>query len=108
MINSGNLNLIGDFQLRTELSNYNISLKKIKIVEDYSYQYFYNFVLPFIMSNFRLIDGEFTDHGIYKTTRFTNLFFAYYSMVQQKYKIYQEELRKSRLLEKQLLKAIKE
>jgi hypothetical protein len=107
MINSGNLNLVQDFQLRTQLSSYYISLKKVKVIDDYSFQYFNNFVLPFAISDFQLMDGHFIDAKSAKSIRFANIFLAYYSMIKQKYNIYEEELEQSRLLEKQLAEFFK-
>lgn len=94
--NSGNLNIIGSFELKNQIADYHIAIKEARFVDDYFYKYFNDFVMPFIFSNFNVLTAQFNDGTIYKTVEFSNVFVGYFAMVQQRNSVYKNLLVKSR------------
>lgn len=101
--NSGNLNLISDFKLKSLIVDYNIVAKGVGFIENYFYQYFNDFVMPFIFAEFSVLNAEFNNPDVIKTVRFANLIAGYYSMVQQRSAAYTELLKKSYALREALV-----
>lgn len=95
IINSGKLNIIRDFDLKNSIVDYHIALGGITYIDDYTGQFFSDFVLPFLFREFNLLTGELTNPGIIKTTEFANLFAGYLSMVQERRRIYSGVLERS-------------
>jgi hypothetical protein len=94
--NSGNLNIIRSFELKSQIVDYHIAIKGARFVDDYFYRYFNDFVMPFIISNFDVLSAQFVDDTSYKTIEFSNAFVGYYAMVQQRNNAYKDLLIKSR------------
>ncbi|MBT6765423.1 MAG: hypothetical protein HOA90_12925 [Prolixibacteraceae bacterium] len=95
IINSGNLNIITNFQLKEKIVNYHISIDGVKFVEDYFHNYHNTFVLPFVLNEFNMLTGELNNLDIIETVKFSNVIASYYSMLQQQLKVYKELLVKS-------------
>ena len=93
--NSGNLNLISNFELKTKIVDYHLSLEGAGFIDDHFYNYFNDLVMPFVFSEFNVLDGEFKDSEVMYTIRFVNIFAGYYSMVQQRNQAYKDLLQKS-------------
>ena len=105
--NSGNLNLIRNFDLKTNIVDYHLALKGVGFIDDHFYKYFNDFVMPFVFSEFNVLSGEFKNAGEINNIRFSNIFTGYYSMVQQRNSAYKDILLKSyKLKEELLLKSI--
>ena len=68
--NSGNLNIIRDFELRSGIVDYQIALNDVRFVDDYFYQFFNDFVMPFVLANFDVLTASFKDESSYKTMEF--------------------------------------
>ena len=106
--NSGNLNIIRDFELRSGIVDYQIALNDVRFVDDYFYQFFNDFVMPFVLANFDVLTASFKDESSYRTLEFSNVFVGYYAMVQQRRKAYSDLLDKSRSFKELLLSMQKE
>ncbi len=88
MTNSGNLNIIDDFNLKSQIVDYHIEIKGVGFLNDFFDTYFSDFVMPFIFSEFNVLNLEFDDPEVINTIRFTNVVAGYYSMVQQRIAAY--------------------
>lgn len=102
--NSGNLNIISDFDLKSSIVNYNGIVKGVEFVDAFFYEYFNNFVMPFVFEEYNVLNDEFLNPNIFKTVRFTNMFAGYFSMVQQRQDAYRKLLEKSNELQLKLIK----
>lgn len=94
--NSGNLNLIQNFKLKSKIVDYQITLKGVRFLDDYFYEYFNDFVMPFVFSEFNVLTGHFKNDDSFKTIQFSNVFVGYYSMVQQRNFVYKDLLSESK------------
>lgn len=95
IINSGNLNILSNYRLKSDLVDYYLHIEGVEFVDNYFTSYFNDFVMPFIFQEFNVLSGEFVDPGIIRTIRFSNVFAGYYSMVQQRKASYEKLLNKS-------------
>ncbi len=105
--NSGNLNLIQNFKLKSKIVDYQITLKGVRFVDDYFYQYFNDFVMPYVLSEFNVLTGHFKEEASFETVEFSNVFVGYYSMVQQRSAVYKDLLSQSEELKAILLNSKK-
>lgn len=104
IINSGKLNIISDYNLKRQIVDYNNTIDGIRYIENYFYQYFNEFVMPFVFSNYNVLAEHITNTGIIKTARFSNTVAGYYSMIQQRLARYKTLLKKSFALRDSLRK----
>jgi hypothetical protein len=102
--NSGNLNIISDYNLKKQIVDYHVAISGVEFIDNYFYQYFSSFVMPFIFSNFSVLNGTLDKPGIIKTNQFANVIAGYFSMVQQRKTAYEGLLEKSYSLRDQLKK----
>ena len=100
IINSGNLNILSDFKMRSELINYHQKLNGVELFDDFFYQYFNDFVMPFLFKEFDILEVEFNNPEIIHSKQFANLFAGYFSMIQQRKATYSDLLKKSYTLKK--------
>ncbi len=98
IINSGNLNLIRSFQLKSKIIKYQIAIANSKLLDDYLKEFFNNFLLPFLVSETNIITIEFNNPETIKSVRFTNLLGIYFSFINQRTIVYKEFLIESRTL----------
>jgi hypothetical protein len=82
--NSGNLNIISDFDLKTKIVDYYITMEGVKFVDDYLHEYFNIFVMPFVFREFNVLSGQLENPEIIHSIHFANVFTGYYSMIQQR------------------------
>ena len=101
--NSGNLNLIKNFELKTKIVNYNLSVKGVEFIDNHFYSYFNDVAVPFIFAEYNVMTEEFKDPNIYKSMQFSNVFAGYYSYVGQRYTAYKGLLDESHLFKKDLI-----
>jgi hypothetical protein len=104
--NSGNLNILTNFELKSQIVKYYLDLGGVEFIDDYFNKYFSDFVMPFILSEYSVLTEEFKDKNVINSIRFSNVVAGYYSMVQQRVTAYQALLNDSYLLRDELQKII--
>ena len=100
--NSGNLNSITNFELKTQIVDYYLALGGVGFIDDYFHKYFSDFVMPFILTEYSVLTEEFNDKNIVNSVRFSNVVAGYYSLVQQRIDAYKSLLKDSYLLRDEL------
>lgn len=103
IINSGNLNILQNFELKSTLSNYKLNIEGAQFINSYSYDYFNTYVMPFVFEEIDLANGRIIDSNVLNEVRFSNVFAGYISMIQQRNAAYIELLRESKNLKRMLL-----
>lgn len=102
--NSGNLNIIGDYNLKKQIVDYHVAISGVEFVEDYFYHYFTDFVMPFVFANFSVLTGKLNKPEVINTNQFANVIAGYFSLVQQRKSAYEGLLKKSYSLRDELKK----
>ena len=102
--NSGTLNIISDFKLRGNIVDYYLSIKGVEFVEKYFIDYFQEFIMPFMLTEYSMLEDDFIHPDILQTNRFSNLFAGYYSLLQQRHENYTALLEKSKILRREIMK----
>ncbi len=102
--NSGNLNLIQDYELREKVVDYYVGIEDVKFVDDYYFKYVNSFIMPFVVSNFSLLRGNFSNPKVIKTVEFENAITGFFSLKRQQKSQYEKMLNKSRQLKSELNK----
>ena len=100
--NSGNFNIIEDFQLKSHLVDYDLEIKGVGFIDDYFYQYFNDMVMPFVFSEFSVLWIEFKNDEVVNSIEFSNVVAGYYSMIQQRLAAYKKLKEKSSSLKREL------
>ncbi len=103
IINSGNLNIIQNFTLKTQLSDYEIKKEGLRFIEDHFYEYFNSAVMPFALKEFDLLRNIFNHPDIINTSDFSNVLTGYLSMIQQR----QDYAKNLRVESKEVLEILK-
>jgi len=93
--NSGNLNLIRNLELRTKIVDYQQSVEGVEFVDSHFYQFFNDYITPFVFEEFDVLNGKFLDEEVYGSIKFKNIFAGYLAMVQQRRMAYIDLLDKS-------------
>ncbi|MFY0592156.1 DUF6090 family protein [Roseivirga sp.] len=99
MVNSGDLNLIQDFELRAELSGlYNVAYKEIERADKVIQNLSDNHIQPYIISNVQFTrdktrDGILDDAPL-KTNKAFNLLGSYYNLLSGRQSAYQNMINK--------------
>jgi len=104
--NSGNLNILTDFELKSQIVKYYLDLGGVEFIDEYFNKYFSDFVMPFILSEYSVLTGEFNNKSVVNSVRFSNVVAGYYSMVQQRVAAYESLLNDSYLLRDELQKIV--
>jgi hypothetical protein len=103
--NSGNLNLISEFDIRKKLIQYYQSFEEKKLLEQINMQYLHDYIIPFIHQHVDFLHQKMISQSILKNHHFSNLVLGYYQMLIQlidNYKgIYQLNKELELLMEKQ-------
>lgn len=81
--NSGNLNLIGNYQTRLKIIAYYESFTSKALVEEYYRNYIDDYFIPFFLENVDLVSGEIVNIESFKTVRFRNLISGYFQLHSQ-------------------------
>jgi len=106
IINSGNLNLISDYELKEKISSYYSFLIEVKNVEQYYKDHFKDYGFPILYKNYHLFKQEFINDQCYKSLEFTNMFLAGMALYQQNLKMYKQALEINLELKAELSKVI--
>ena len=107
IINSGNLNLISDYQIKEKISSYYSLLHEVKNVEQYYLNHMNDYGFPIIYKNYHILKREFIDDKCYKSLEFTNMYLGIISFYQQNTKIYKQVLENNLELKDELQRILK-
>jgi hypothetical protein len=102
--NSGNLNIIEDYELRQNIVDCFNNFENSKLLDAYFRQHNENSYLPYLITNYNIFTNDFISFKSHKQNEFKNIFAIYYSLTQQRLISYQELLEENLELEKQLSK----
>jgi len=84
IVNSGNLGLIGNYNLREELVNYYRSREGISEVEVVLSNYINDYIIPYLFNKIDLITGDMADDFNPMSREFKNMTGGYYVLLDQK------------------------
>ena len=88
--NSGNLNLISDYQTRLKIIAYYESFSGKALIEEYYRNYIDDYFIPFFLENVDLISGEIINKNSLNSVRFRNMISGYYQLHGQLVENYEE------------------
>jgi hypothetical protein len=108
IINSGNLNLIRNLELKEEIVSYQVEIEGVEFIDDYLFQYYDTYNMPFLVEEFSILKGSLEDSNKIFGTRFTNIFAIYYSFVNQRFGAYKDLLQSSFNLQESLKQNLQE
>lgn len=108
ILNSGNLNLIEDYDLKQKIVEYHKGLEDFQLLETYFHDYFSETLMPFLMINYDLFSQKLTVSNIHKSILFKNIFGTHFSLTQQRYEGYKGLLDESTKMEKLLTNKMNE
>ena len=100
--NSGNLNLITDYELKRTIVEYYKTIEDFKLLEDYFKSFSSDTFMPFIINDFDMFNQKLVNPEIRNSTKFTNVFAIYYSLTQQRLEGYKNLLTESENFKSQL------
>ncbi|MBN1151541.1 hypothetical protein JXA84_10030 [candidate division WOR-3 bacterium] len=83
IVNSGNLNIIRNYDLRNKLVSYYISFEEIKLEEKISNDFAFNTAIPFMYRNIDLLNHKLINSDCIYATDFKNIFIGYFALLQQ-------------------------
>ena len=84
IVNTGNLNLITDYQLKQEIIIYHKELEDFEILEEYYQNFIQQTFMPFIMNKYDLFKNQFISGKLHQSVEFRNIYVGHYSMKQQR------------------------
>ena len=84
IVNSGNLGLISDYDLREKLVDYYRYQATIRDVEQVYNDYITDYVIPLFFDNIDMLAGTFAEDFSTESREFKNITAGYYMLVQQK------------------------
>ena len=93
--NSGNLNIIVDYDLKEELISYNQSFESKKLQEDYYKLYISYYVVPFVYQNMDFLNQKIVHKNTIDDFAFHNLVLGYYQLLTQLLENYEDLNKKS-------------
>lgn len=96
--NSGNLNIINNYRLKEKIVDYYTSINSVNKYDDYFFSFYNDFTLPFVLSDYSILKGEFINQKINDPIKFSNVFSLSYVMIQNRQAAYKELLSKSNSL----------
>lgn len=104
--NSGNLNIIEDFELRQSIVDCFNNFESFKLLELYFQKHNGNNFMPYLISNYNMFTREMVSNDSHKKNEFINIFAIHYSLTQQRLNAYHDLLQENIALEQKLLKSI--
>ena len=102
IINSGNLNLIKPFQLKSHIIKYQNVIAKAELLDGYLKEFFNNFLLPFLVAETDVMKTKFKDPETITSPKYSNLLGIYFSFINQRTAVYKEFLEESLSLSQKL------
>ncbi len=106
IINSGNLNLISDYQIKEKISSYYSLLNEVKNVEQFYIKHMNDYGFPIIYKNYHILKREFIDDKCFQSLEFTNMYLGIISFYQQNVKIYERTIEKNKELNEEITKVL--
>ena len=107
IINSGNLNIISDYNLKEKISSYYTFLNEVGNVEKFYTEHMNNYGFPILYKNYHLLRRKFVNAESYKSLEFTNMYLGVVALLQQNNEKYKEALEKNVELQNELKNALK-
>jgi hypothetical protein len=107
IINSGNLNIISDYNLKEKISSYYTFLNEVSNVEQYYQRHMDNYGFPVLYKTFHLLKREFISKESFQSLEFTNMYLGVIALLQQNNEKYKKALEKNEELQNELQKALK-
>lgn len=104
--NSGNLNLISDYELKEDISSYYKYLIEVNNVEQFYRNHMDNYALPILYKNYHLFKRKFINRKAYQSLEFTNMYLGVIALLQQNNKTYNEAYEKNQGLKQRLAIAL--
>ena len=102
IINSGNLNLIRSFHLKSQIIKHQNVIASSELLDEYLKKFFNNFLLPFLVAETNVMTIEFNNPETIKSVRLTNLIGIYFSFINQRTVVYKKFLEESYKLSEEL------
>ena len=84
VVNSGNLGLIRDFEIRGKIVYYYRSHEDMRYVEAIHNDYITNYILPYVSRKLDFISGQFVEDFSVDDIEFRNITSGYYTLIRQK------------------------
>lgn len=84
VVNSGNLGLIRDFEIRAKIVYYYRSHEDMRYVEGVYNDYISNYILPYVSRKLDFISGQFVKDFSVEDIEFRNITSGYYVLARQK------------------------
>ena len=106
IINSGNLNIVSDYNLKEKISSYYTFLNEVSNVEQFYREHMNNYGFPILYKNYHLLRREFINAESYKSLEFTNMYLGVVALLQQNNEKYKEALEKNEGLQNELKNAL--
>jgi hypothetical protein len=106
IINSGNLNIVSDYNLKEKISSYYTFLNEVSNVEQFYREHMNNYGFPILYKNYHLLRREFINAESYKSLEFTNMYLGVVALLQQNNEKYKEALEKNEELQIELKHAL--
>jgi len=81
--NSGNLNILTNYEIKEKLIQYYQSLEEKKLLEEMNMLYINNYIIPFIHHNADFLNQRIINRSVLTDHNFTNLVLGYYQFLIQ-------------------------
>lgn len=107
IINSGNLNLISDYNLKEKICSYYTFLNEVNNVEQFYRKHMDDYGFPVLYKSYHLLKRKFINKESYQTLEFTNMYLAEIALLQQSNAKYREALEKNNELQEALRNSLK-
>lgn len=102
IVNSGNMNLLSDFEFKEAIVKYYISVEGIVFLEGFFLNYYNDFIVPFLMTEYDMLSRDFRAESVIHSIEFSNVVTGYFSMIQQRQAAYADLYDESEELLKQI------
>lgn len=101
IIGSGSLDIIKDFQLKSDLAQYHSDIEDLYSIAAYHLRYFQELIMPYIFDHYNLATRE-ADEGFEESAQLSNSYVGFYSLVTQQLTAKRALLAKSKELKSRL------
>ena len=102
--NSGNLNILTNYEIKEKLIQYYQSLEGKKLIEEMNMLYITNYIIPFIHEHADFLNQRIINRNVLKNHNFTNLVLGYYQLLTQTIDSYKSIFDLNKELEQILVK----